>query len=95
MEVVIIRSPLVYGPGNPGNFLSLLRIIAKGIPLPLSSVCNLKSFLYVENLASALVCCAIHPNAAGQTYNGLKKSMVMQSRKGAKRDKNTKAFLMS
>ncbi len=68
MEVVVVRSPLVYGPGNPGNFLSLLRIIAKGIPLPLSSVCNLKSFLYVENLASALVCCAIHPNAAGQTY---------------------------
>ena len=68
MKVVVVRAPLVYGPGNPGNFLSLLRIIAKGIPLPLSSVCNLKSFLYVENLAGSLVCCAIHPNATGQTY---------------------------
>jgi nucleoside-diphosphate-sugar epimerase len=68
MEVVIVRAPLVYGPSNPGNFLSLLRIIAKGIPLPLASVCNLKNFLYVENLADALACCAIHPNAAGQTY---------------------------
>ncbi len=68
MEVVVVRAPLVYGPGNPGNFLSLLRIIAKGVPLPLASVCNLKSFLYVDNLADALVCCATHPNAAGQTY---------------------------
>ena len=68
MEVVIVRAPLVYGPGNPGNFFSLFRVIAKGIPLPLASVANLKSFLYVENLTDALTCCATHPNAAGQTY---------------------------
>lgn len=68
MELVVVRAPLVYGPGNPGNFLSLLRIIAKGIPLPLASISNQKSFLYVENLADALVCCATHPAAAGQTY---------------------------
>jgi UDP-N-acetyl-alpha-D-quinovosamine dehydrogenase len=68
MEVVIVRAPLVYGPGNPGNFLSLLRVIAKGIPLPLASVPNLKSFLYVDNLVDALTCCAIHPKAVGQTY---------------------------
>ncbi|KAF0220654.1 MAG: NAD-dependent [Geobacteraceae bacterium] len=68
MEVVIIRAPLVYGPGNPGNFLSLLCIIAKGIPLPLASINNRKSFLYAENLADALACCATNPAAAGQTY---------------------------
>lgn len=68
MEAVIIRAPLVYGPGNPGNFLSLLRVVAKGIPLPFASVTNRKSFLYVENLADALACCATHPNAAGQTF---------------------------
>jgi nucleoside-diphosphate-sugar epimerase len=68
MEVVIVRAPLVYGPGNPGNFLSLLRTIAKGIPLPLASVYNRKSFLYVENLADALACCVFNPNAAGHTY---------------------------
>lgn len=68
MEVVVVRAPLVYGPGNPGNFLSLLRIVSKGSPLPLASICNLKSFLYVENLVDTLVCCATHPNAAGQTY---------------------------
>jgi nucleoside-diphosphate-sugar epimerase len=66
--VVIFRAPLVYGPGNPGNFLSLLRIIAKGIPMPLASVCNQKSFLYVENLTDALACCATHQAAAGQTF---------------------------
>lgn len=68
MEVVIVRAPLVYGPGNPGNFLSLLRNIAKGTPLPLASIYNYKSFLYVENLTDALALCATHPDAAGQTY---------------------------
>jgi nucleoside-diphosphate-sugar epimerase len=68
MELVVVRAPLVYGPGNPGNFLSLIRIIAKGIPLPLASIHNRKSFLYVDNLADALACCATHPNAAGQAY---------------------------
>lgn len=68
MEIVIVRSPLVYGPGNPGNFLSLLRVIAKGIPLPLASVSNIKSFTYVKNLADALICCSLHPKAAGQMY---------------------------
>jgi nucleoside-diphosphate-sugar epimerase len=68
MEVVIVRAPLVYGPGNPGNFLSLLRNISKGVPLPLASVKNKKSFLYVENLTDALACCATNPTAAGQTY---------------------------
>ena len=68
MEVVIVRAPLVYGPGNPGNFLSLLRYVSKGIPLPLSSVSNKRSLLYVGNLADALAICATHPAAAGKTY---------------------------
>lgn len=68
MEVVIVRAPLVYGPGNPGNFLSLQRIIATGLPLPFSSIRNARSFLYVENLADALACCSTHPAAAGKTY---------------------------
>ncbi|MBI5626084.1 MAG: NAD-dependent dehydratase, partial [Nitrosomonadales bacterium] len=42
--------------------------LAKGIPLPLASVCNLRSLVYVENLADALIVCATHPSAAGQTY---------------------------
>ncbi len=68
MEIVIIRAPLVYGPSNPGNFLSLLRIVSKSIPLPLASISNRRSLLYVGNLVDALATCATHPNAAGQTY---------------------------
>lgn len=65
MEIVMVRAPLVYGPGNPGNFRSLLRIVSKGIPLPLASVGNRKSFIYVGNLVDALVTCASHPAARG------------------------------
>ena len=68
MGVVIIRAPLVYGPGNPGNFLSLLRIVSKGIPLPFSSLANKRSLIYVGNLVDALAVCVKHPAAAGKTY---------------------------
>ncbi|MBU2573439.1 MAG: NAD-dependent epimerase/dehydratase family protein [Elusimicrobia bacterium] len=68
MEVVILRAPLVYGPGNPGNFLSLLGFVGKGIPLPLASVRNVKSFLYVGNLTNAIALCCAHPAAAGKAY---------------------------
>ena len=68
MEVVIVRAPLVYGPGNPGNFLSLLHICARSLPLPLASVSNKRSLIYVGNLVDALAICAKHPAAAGQTY---------------------------
>jgi len=68
LEVVCIRSPLVYGPGVKANFLNMLKVIAKGLPLPLASVVNQRSLIYVGNLADALTTCAKHPAAAGQTY---------------------------
>ncbi|MBC8017858.1 MAG: NAD-dependent epimerase/dehydratase family protein, partial [Verrucomicrobia bacterium] len=68
IELVIMRAPLVYGPGNPGNFLSLLRLVSKGIPLPFASIKNRRSLIYVGNLVDALATCAVHPAAAGQTY---------------------------
>lgn len=68
LEVVIVRPPLVYGAGVKGNFAQMLKVLAKGVPLPLASVRNLRSLVYVENLADALIACAIHPSAAGQTY---------------------------
>ncbi len=68
LEVVIVRPPLVYGPRCPGNFLRLIRLVDSGIPLPLASIRNLRSFIYVENLASALLACAAHPAAAGKTF---------------------------
>ena len=68
LELVIVRPPLVYGPGVKGNFAQMLKVLAKGIPLPLASVRNLRSLIYVENLVDALITCATHPAAAGQTY---------------------------
>ena len=51
----ILRPPLVYGPGNPGNMERLLRLIHSGLPLPFGSVRNLRSFIFVENLVDALL----------------------------------------
>lgn len=68
IEVVIVRTPLVYGPRVKGNFVSLLRAGDKGIPLPFADTQNLRSLLYVGNMIDALLLCAVHPAAAGQTY---------------------------
>ena len=68
LEVVIVRPPLVYGPGVKGNFISLLAAIDRGIPLPLAGANNARSLVYVGNLSDALIACATHPAAAGQTY---------------------------
>lgn len=68
LEVVTVRPPLVYGPGVKGNFISLLAAIDRGIPLPLASASNARSLVYVDNLVDALIACATHPAAAGQTY---------------------------
>lgn len=68
LVTTIVRPPLVYGVGALGNFATLLRVLDKRLPLPLSSVCNRRSFVYVENLVDALITCATHPAAAGQTY---------------------------
>jgi nucleoside-diphosphate-sugar epimerase len=68
LEIVIVRPPLVYGPEVKGNFAQMLKVLAMGIPLPLASAHNLRSLIYVENLVDALLVCATHPAAAGQTY---------------------------
>lgn len=68
LEIVIIRPPLVYGPEVKGNFAQMLKVLAREISLPLASVHNLRSLVYVENLVDALIVCATHPSAAGQTY---------------------------
>ena len=68
LEVVIVRPPLVYGAGVKGNFAQMLNVLDKGIPLPLASVRNLRSLIYIDNFADALLQCAVLPQAAGQTY---------------------------
>lgn len=68
MEIVILRPPLVYGPGVKGNFLRLLQAVARGTPLPLARICNQRSLVYVGNLAEAIITCIDAPDAAGKTY---------------------------
>lgn len=68
MEVVIVRPTLVYGPGVKANFLNMMKIVYRGIPLPLSLINNKRSLVYIGNLVDALTACATHPAAAGQTY---------------------------
>ncbi|HYH42221.1 MAG TPA: NAD-dependent epimerase/dehydratase family protein [Burkholderiales bacterium] len=68
LEVTVVRPPLVYGPGVGGNFLRLLRLTRRAVPLPFGAVDNRRSMIYNGNLASALGACAFHPAAAGKTY---------------------------
>ncbi len=66
MELVIIRTPLVYGPGVKGNFLLLANLVSKGVPLPFKLVQNLRSFLAMDNLIDLVTICIEHPDAANQ-----------------------------
>jgi nucleoside-diphosphate-sugar epimerase len=68
LEVVILRPPLVYGAGVPGNFAQMLRLVKLGIPLPLAGVKNKRDLVYVGNLVDAIMTCATHSSAAGNTY---------------------------
>ncbi len=68
LEVVIIRPPLVYGPGVKANFRRLLEMVVRGIPLPLGCIRNRRSLIGLGNLADAIVVCSIHQRAAGNTY---------------------------
>lgn len=68
LEIVVVRPPLVYGPGVKGNFLRLLRWVARGVPLPLDAVYNQRSMVGLDNLVDLLIRCINHPAAAGQTF---------------------------
>jgi len=68
METVILRPPLLYGPGVKGNLLALMRALARGIPLPLAALNNRRSLLGLGNLVSALTLVLDHPAAAGRTF---------------------------
>ncbi|CAO3414166.1 UDP-glucose 4-epimerase family protein [Azospirillum endophyticum] len=67
MELVVIRPPLVYGPGAAGNMRALVKLVAAGMPLPLGGIHNRRSLIYVGNLADAVVTVLEHPKAAGRT----------------------------
>lgn len=67
LEAVVIRPPLVYGPGVKANFLRLIRWVDRGIPLPFGKVANKRSLVGLDNLVDLIVTCTSHPAAANQT----------------------------
>lgn len=67
MEVVIIRPPLVYGPGVRANFEAMMRWLHRGLPLPLGSIHNQRSLVALDNLVDLIITCLDHPAAANQT----------------------------
>lgn len=68
LELVIIRPPLVYGPGVKANFLLLMQLVARGWPLPLGSVHNRRSMVYLDNLIDLIWHCCHRPQAVGRTF---------------------------
>ena len=68
LEVVIIRPPLVYGEGVKGNFLRLLDLVYKQMPLPFAKINNLRSFIALDSLIDLIICCIDHPKARGKTF---------------------------
>ena len=68
MEVVVVRPPLVYGPGVKANFRAMMRWLARGIPMPFGSIDNRRSLVALDNLVDLIVVCAEHPAAANETF---------------------------
>ncbi len=68
MELVIIRPPLVYGPGVRANFAALMHVVQNGWPLPLGAIHNRRSLVGIDNLVDFIAICARHPLAANQTF---------------------------
>ena len=68
LKMVILRPPLVYGPGVKANFKSLIRIVTSGLPLPFKSTHNRRSFIYLGNLTDAIFTSVVHSKAAGETF---------------------------
>jgi nucleoside-diphosphate-sugar epimerase len=68
MEVVIVRSPLVYGPGVKANFQTLMHAVARGVPLPLGAIHNHRSMVALDNLVDFILTCIEHPAAANETF---------------------------
>lgn len=68
LKITILRLPLVYGPGVKANFLRLMGLVYRGIPLPLKNIDNKRSFIYLNNLVDAIMHCINRPEAFGKTY---------------------------
>ena len=66
IEIVILRPPLVYGPGVKANFRALMRLAASGLPLPLARIDNRRSLIFIDNLVDLVGCACLHPGAGGR-----------------------------
>jgi nucleoside-diphosphate-sugar epimerase len=68
LELVVIRSPLVYGASAPGNLARLIKFIKLGVPLPFGNLKNKRSMIGIDNLVDLIIKCIGHPDAAGKTF---------------------------
>ncbi|MHC8298790.1 UDP-glucose 4-epimerase family protein [Pseudomonas sp. ZS1P83] len=68
MQIVIIRPPLVYGPGVKANFKTMMSWLNRGIPLPFGAVFNKRSLVAIDNLVDLISVCLEHPNAANEIF---------------------------
>ena len=68
IEVVMVRSPLIYGPGVKANFQALMRALVRGIPLPLGAIHNRRSLVALDNVVDLIVTCIAHPAASNETF---------------------------
>jgi UDP-glucose 4-epimerase len=68
LELVIVRPPLIYGPGCPGNFRALLGLVSNSPVLPFGSLRARRSYIGIENLCSALEIAILHPACAGRRF---------------------------
>ncbi len=69
LDIVVVRPPLVYGPEVRANFLRMMTAVSRGLPLPFGAIQARRSLVYVENLADALLHCAIDPRAEGGCFH--------------------------
>jgi nucleoside-diphosphate-sugar epimerase len=68
MDIVVIRPPLIYGPGVKANFASMVNVVKRGIPLPFGAIYNKRSVVYMGNLVSLILRCIDHSAAANQVF---------------------------
>lgn len=68
LDIVVVRPPLVYGPGVKGNLARLCRLAAVGAPVPFGRIVNRRDLVGVDNLADLLATCVRHPAAAGNVF---------------------------
>jgi UDP-glucose 4-epimerase len=66
IEIVILRPPLVYGPGVKANFRALMHLVASGLPLPFAGIENRRSLIFIDNLVDLVGRACLHPGAAGR-----------------------------